>query len=73
MRNLLTLYISACILLLPSCDPSNELRGDFKLLPEPEIAEFYGNSELYPDSIKFYRLSDGVNLPVPLVYLKGLE
>jgi hypothetical protein len=37
------------------------------------MEEFYGLSELYPDSIKFYRLSDGVNRPVPKVYLEGLE
>ncbi|MCK5694114.1 MAG: family 20 glycosylhydrolase, partial [Bacteroidales bacterium] len=73
MRKLLTLCISICILLLPSCNPYSETRGTFKLLPEPEIVEFYGNSELYPDSIKFYRLADGVNLPVPLEYVKGLE
>jgi len=73
MRNLLILCIAASILLLPSCDPYSETRGNFKILPEPEIAEFFGNSELYPDSIKFYRLADGVNLPVPLEYLKGLE
>ncbi len=73
MRNLLPILISACIMLLPSCDPSGAPRGDFKILPIPEIAEFYGNSELYPDSIKFYRLADGINLPVPLDYMKGLE
>lgn len=73
MQNLLILCISACILMLPSCDPSIESRGNFKLLPEPEIAEFFGNSELYPDSIKFYRLADGVNLPVPPEFVKGLE
>jgi hexosaminidase len=73
MRKLLTLCISACILLLPSCDPYSETRGNFKLLPEPEIAEFYGNSELYPDSIKFYRLADKIALPVPKEFVKGLE
>ena len=73
MRKLLTLCISACILLLPSCDPYSETRGNFKLLPEPEIAEFYGNSELYPDSIEFYRLADGIKLPVPKEFVKGLE
>ena len=73
MRKLLTLCISACILLLPSCDPYSETRGNFKLLPEPEIVEFYGNSELYPDSIEFYRLADGVNLPVPEEFVEGLE
>jgi len=73
MRNLLILCIAACILLLPSCDPYSDIRGTFKLLPEPEIAEFYGNSELYPDSIKFYRLADGIALPVPEEYVEGLE
>jgi hexosaminidase len=73
MRKLLTLCISACILLLPSCDPYSETRGNFKLLPEPEITEFYGNSELYPDSIKFYRLADKIALPVPKEFVKGLE
>lgn len=73
MRNLLILCIATCILLLPSCDPASDHRGTFKLLPEPEIAEFYGNSELYPDSIMFYRLADGVNLPVPEEYLRGLK
>jgi len=72
MRNLLLILISACIMLLPSCDPYKETRGDFMLLPEPEIAEYYGNSELYPDSIEYYRLADGVNLPVPPEYLNGL-
>jgi len=73
MRNLLILFIASCILLLPSCDSSSEPRGTFKLLPLPEIAEFYGNSELYPDSIRFYRLADGIALPVPKVYIEGLE
>jgi hypothetical protein len=37
------------------------------------VEEFYGLSELYPDSIHFYRLADGVKLPVPEVYLEGME
>jgi hypothetical protein len=73
MRSLLHVLILVSFVLLSSCLSSSQPTGDFKLLPEPEIAEFYGNSELYPDSIKFYRLADGVNLPVPLEYLKGLE
>jgi len=73
MRNLITLIISAFILLLTSCDPASEARGDFKLLPEPELVEYFGNSSLYPDSIKFYRLTDGVNLPVPPEFVKDME
>jgi len=73
MRNLLLILISACIMLLPSCDPSKAPRGDFKFLPEPELVEIFGNSDLYPDSLQFYRLADDINLPVPPAYLKGLE
>ena len=73
MRNLLTLCISACIVLLNSCDTSSEPKGDFKFLPEPDLVEISGNSELYPDSIKFYRLADDINLPVPKVFVEDLE
>ena len=73
MRSLLHVLILVSFVLLSSCHSSSQPMGDFKLLPMPEIADFYGDSELYPDSIKFYRLADGINLPVPLDYLKGLE
>ncbi len=73
MRNLLPILISACIMLLPSCDPTGTPRGDFKFLPEPELVEIFGNSDLYPDSLRFYRLADDINLPVPLAYVKDLE
>lgn len=73
MRGLRTIPIFLSVLLLGSCDPYNETRGEFRLLPQPEIAEFYGNSELYPDSIRFYRLADGLNNPLPEAYLHGLE
>lgn len=64
MRTLTILIIAAYILLLPACDPGSPI-GDFKLLPEPEIVEFYGPSDLHPDSIKYYRLADGIPLPLP--------
>ena len=73
MRNLLLIFISACIMMLPSCDPSMAPRGDFKFLPEPELVEIFGNSDLYPDSLQFYRLADDINLPVPPAFVKDLE
>jgi len=73
MRALFNILISVSLTFLSACQYTNGPRGEFRLLPLPEIAEFYGSSKLYPDSIKFYRLADGVNLPVPLDYLKGLE
>ncbi|MDF1574049.1 MAG: family 20 glycosylhydrolase [Bacteroidales bacterium] len=59
--------------LLSSCNSTNKPSGEFKLLPQPEIAEFYGNSKLYPDSIKFYRLANAIALPVPRDYVIGME
>ena len=73
MRALFYMLISVSLALLSSCQYTNGPRGEFKLLPLPEIAEFYGSSKLYPDSIKFYRLADGVALPVPLDYVQGME
>ena len=72
MRTLTILFITAYILLLPACDTSIPM-GEFKLLPEPEIVEFYGPSDLYPDSIKYYRLADGIPLPLPPEYVEGME
>ena len=73
MRALFLMLISVSAALFYSCKYSNGPKGEFRLLPQPEIAEFYGSSKLYPDSIKFYRLADAVALPVPLDYLQGME
>jgi len=73
MRSLLTLCISACIILFPSCDPTGMPKGEFKFLPEPELVEIFGNSDLYPDSLRFYRLADDINLPVPPEFVKDLQ
>lgn len=63
----------AALVLSSSCTSSNHSNGEFRLLPKPEVDEFYGLSELYPDSIQFYRLADGVKRPVPEIYLEGME
>ncbi len=73
MRPLLYTLTLVSLALLSACDYSNGAKGEFRLLPQPEIAEFFGSSKLYPDSIKFYRLADGVALPVPLDYVSGME
>jgi hexosaminidase len=73
MRRLLILLITTSIGLVPGCLHNGQQHGTYNLLPQPEIMKLYGNSRLYPDSIKFYRLADGVSLPVPPEYVKGME
>lgn len=72
MRSLLHV-LTIAVFVLSSCVSSNHSNGEFSILPKPEVEEFYGLSELYPDSIKFFRLADGVKQPVPDIYLEGLE
>jgi len=72
MRSILHFLIIAALVLSTSCMSSNHSNGEFRLLPKPEVEEFYGLSELYPDSIRFFRLADGIKLPVPDVYVEGL-
>jgi hexosaminidase len=73
MRTLLIVLISTSIGLLPACQTSGHKSGTFNLLPQPEVVEFYGSSDIFPDSLHFYRLTDGVSLPVPPEYIEGLE
>jgi hexosaminidase len=73
MRTLLIILITISIGLIPACQHNRQVHGTYNLLPQPEILEIYGNSQLYPDSIKFYRLDNGVSLPVPSEYVKGME
>ena len=73
MRSIWHLLILFAFALASSCTMSSNSNGEFKLLPVPAVEEFYGLSELYPDSIRFYRLADGVRRPVPEVFLEGLE
>jgi hexosaminidase len=72
MRTIWIVLISAFITMFSSCQSSTETGGDFNLLPLPQVAEFSGASNLYPDSITFYRLADDIPLPVPLEYVKDL-
>jgi len=73
MRSLLYVLISVSFALLTSCLPSKTSMGEFNLLPMPELEEYYGSSDLYPDSIRYYRLADGIKLPVPEEFVEHLE
>ncbi|MEA3461387.1 MAG: family 20 glycosylhydrolase [Bacteroidota bacterium] len=72
MRALPIVLISALIL-FASCETSKERRQAYNILPKPDIAEFSGLSSLYPDEIRYYRLADGIRLPLPKAYLKHME
>ncbi len=72
MRKLNILFIAAYVLFLTACDPGST-SGEYMLLPEPEVLEFYGPSELHPDSIYYYRLADGIPLPIPAEFVEGME
>jgi len=73
MRHFLPLLIISALVLANSCTYSSQTNGRFRLLPQPDVEEYYGLSELYPDSIGFYRLADGIPRPVPKIMLEGLE
>jgi hexosaminidase len=73
MRRLLIVLITTSIGLIPACQYSGNNHGTYNLLPQPAEVEFYGNSKLYPDSIKYYRLANDVSLPVPPEYVEGME
>ena len=73
MRTLLIILVSTTMGLIPACQQNGQEHGTYNLLPRPEIMKFYGNSRLYPDSIKYYRLDNAVSLPLPPEYAKGME
>jgi hypothetical protein len=73
MRHLLYLPVALSVVLLSACNPSHHLQDEFEILPSPDVAEFYGNSQMHPDSIKFFRLNEGIKLSVPEEYLNGME
>jgi hexosaminidase len=73
MRHLLYLPVALSVALLCACNPSHHLEDAFEILPSPDVAEFYGDSQMHPDSIKFYRLNEGIKLPIPEEYMKGME
>ena len=73
MKNLYTFLLSVYVMIFASCQTSEDIMGGYNILPKPDIAEFSGPSNLYPDEIAYYRLADGIKLPVPEVYLKGME
>jgi hexosaminidase len=73
MKNLLFTALAAAMMLLVSCSPSGKPTGEFRLLPQPRSMEIYGNSRLRPGTIKHYRLADDIKLPIPPVYLEGME
>ncbi len=73
MRHLSYLLFFLSAALLSSCNFSNHLRADFEILPSPDVMEIHGFSQLHPDSIRFYRLTEGTKLAVPPEYLNGME
>ena len=73
MKNLLFVLMAASTMLLSSCHPIGKSTGEFKLLPQPRSVEITGVSDLLPESIKHYRLADGIRLPLPPEYVEHLE
>ena len=62
----------ACV----SCQPSELVTGDFRILPSPLQFEITGASGLTPDGIQTYWAMDQIELPPflgPLTHLKPAE
>jgi len=73
MKKSLILLFPLSLMLFASCQTSKETRDAYNILPKPDISEFSGPSNLYPDEIAYYRLADGIKLPIPKEYLKNME
>ena len=73
MKNHHILLLSACLIMLYSCQSANTNMGDFNLLPQPQKVEFTVNSALWVDDILFAFSADGSELPVLGEYLAGIR
>lgn len=73
MKKLWFVLVTAVLVLLFSCNPSGPTIGEFRLLPSPDSLEFMGESKLNASELKYYRLADGIKLPLPEVYLSDWE
>ncbi len=73
MKNMMFVMLTTAMLLLVSCQPTGKSTGEFRLLPQPSSVEFIGDSDLLPGSLKYYRLADGIKLPLPSAYVEDWE
>jgi len=73
MKKLFFVSFTAILFLLVSCNPSDSPSGEFRLLPQPDSLEYMGDSKLQAADLKFYRLADGLKLPLPEDYLSEWE
>ena len=73
MKKVLFVLMTAAMLLLVSCQMSGPTKGEFRLLPQPASVEMGGNSKLLPEELRYYRLADGLKLPLPEAYVEDWE
>ena len=69
MKKPMHVLLLAAMVLLASCNPTGEPKGEFAFLPQPMSVEFHGTSRLMPEDLRHYRLADGIKLPVPSEYV----
>jgi hexosaminidase len=72
MKTLSISLLAVSVILFSSCDESEQLAEEFNLIPLPAVVEFYGHSNIYPDSLNLYRLADGIPLPVEPEFVKDM-
>ncbi|MCK5135823.1 MAG: family 20 glycosylhydrolase [Bacteroidales bacterium] len=64
MKNYLSIFLSACFIMLISCQSPGEQAGDFKLLPQPRHFEIKGTSALSPDDLRHCYAFNDIDLPI---------
>ncbi|MCK4920419.1 MAG: family 20 glycosylhydrolase [Bacteroidales bacterium] len=73
MKIIQTLLLSVIIIFLFSCQSTNDISGDFKLIPLPQKFEITGSSSLeYGDILNYYSPTS-VDLTVQVVLLRNIQ